>query len=64
MEGAPPLSVAESYVGAGQVDRVRELVQHKEVCLFLPARRIVLIFRFSGDALRRIELSFVRSELP
>jgi hypothetical protein len=62
-EGARPLSVAESSVTASQVDRVRELAQGKVVCLFLPARRIVLIFRFSDDALRTIELSFVRNDI-
>ena len=63
-DGAPPLTVAESTVTSSQADRVRELVQREAVCLYLPARRISLIFRFSGDRVHTIQLSIVRNELP
>ena len=62
-DGAPPLSVAESYVAAADVERVRGLAQRQVVCLHLVARRMVLIFYLPDDHVRKIELAFVRNEL-
>jgi hypothetical protein len=62
-EGAPPLTVAESSVAGSDVVRVGDLAQRPVVCLYLTARRIMLIFKFSDDHIKQIDLSFTRNEI-
>ena len=62
-DGAPPLTVAESDVPVGDPAVVREFISREVSCLWLPARRIMLIFWFQDGRLREVELSFVRNEL-
>jgi hypothetical protein len=61
-EGAAPLTVAQSDVNIGEAG-ARELLDREVVCLWLPARRIMLVLRFLEDRLNNVELSYVRSEL-
>jgi len=60
--GAPTLTAAQSSVAIGAAG-ARELLNREVACLWLPARKIMLIFRFAGDRLHIVELSYVRSEL-
>jgi len=61
-DGAPPLTVAQSDVTLGEAG-ARELLDREVACLWLPARSIMLVFRFAGDRLHVVELSYVRNEL-
>lgn len=62
-KGAPPLTVRESDVVASDAEQIRLLAQRQVVCLWLPARRVMLTIGIADDRIHEIELSFVRNEL-
>jgi hypothetical protein len=61
--GAPPLTVAHSQVAPSDRNVVSDLLERDVICLYVPARHIVLIFHVLNGHVDKIKLSYIRNEL-